>query len=1027
MPPSRHPRRTRIHGTPLTLTQLEDRSVPSGGNLYPLPPKFDLSSPTGYLTGPQPDKSAATALAVLTRFAPQVGLQPADVAGATLLSGYADSGGGWMTHYYFRQSVNGLPVANSSIGVHFASDNSVITINGQFVQGLGQMAGSLPRTPTLSPVAAVAAAAAYFNYPTNSPPVLVSGGILGPTYDAVVSAPAVSMSNIPVKATYVSNGNSVRLGWGLQTYERGGAHAYNVVVDAQSGAVLLASDWVESAGPASPGGTSGGGGSTLPGGTGGGTVGGGGGVVLPGGGGGGGVSGTASGDAYRVFPLTNSNPTSGSDRSLLVSPADRTASPAGWIGGAATSGNNASGQADPDGTDSGGSVAALPTNLFDFPLDFTAQPQTYTAASVTQLFYDVNALHDLYYKYGFTEAAGNFQQTNFTGQGLGNDAVQADAQDGGGTGNATFYTPPDGIAPRLQTYLWYTTTPARDGAFDSTIIAHEYGHGVSTRLTGGAGNADSLQAPQSAAMGEGWSDWWALMYTMKPGDSGANPAAIGGYAVGGSGGLRSYPYSTDLATDPLTFGNWGGGAGQNTNEYDGGQIWGSALWDMTWNLIGKYGFDENLGNGYSSGGAGNTLALQLVMDAMKLQPANPTFIEARDALLLADRNLTGGQNAQAIWAAFAGRGLGYGATTNGDGVVTPSFAMPPAAANPTVVAQTPAGTVTGAPPTKVTVTFSEPMDPASFNPRDDIVGFTGPGGIDLKPAAIAGGFAWLSPTKLQINFAVPANSATQGRYSLTLAPGILSKDNHSPLDQNFNGVPGETPGDQYAVNFAYDATPLLVTNLTLSTAAGGGGVLSATFSEAVDPRSLGTDDVQVTLGRVVGFTVVSPTQVNYQLAELVPGPLSVQVKRGAVTDAFGFPVRDFTRNFLVGGGPTIPTDILPGVQIVLAAAQVPPPPTGVAALIPPIGTALATAAFAPAFAPPDPFAVPTTPPLISSTTATVPTPPPTGSPAPAGSPAVGSGATTTTTTGVLTTLIPLVLTAAAWGDPLNAPLSIAPR
>ena len=67
-------------------------------------------------------------------------------------------------------------------------------------------------------------------------------------------------------------------------------------------------------------------------------------------------------------------------------------------------------------------------------------------------------------------------------------------------------------------YLFTATTPHRDGDLDNGIIIHEYGHGVSNRLTGGPANANALNATQSGGMGEGWSDFYALMFTSKPTD-----------------------------------------------------------------------------------------------------------------------------------------------------------------------------------------------------------------------------------------------------------------------------------------------------------------------------------------------------------------------------------------------------------------------------------------------------------------------------------------------------------------------------
>jgi extracellular elastinolytic metalloproteinase len=62
------------------------------------------------------------------------------------------------------------------------------------------------------------------------------------------------------------------------------------------------------------------------------------------------------------------------------------------------------------------------------------------------LFYWNNIIHDLFYLYGFDEAAGNFQEYNFYHGGKQGDGVIANAQDGSGFNNANFGTPP-GISP----------------------------------------------------------------------------------------------------------------------------------------------------------------------------------------------------------------------------------------------------------------------------------------------------------------------------------------------------------------------------------------------------------------------------------------------------------------------------------------------------------------------------------------------------------------------------------------------------
>jgi extracellular elastinolytic metalloproteinase len=62
---------------------------------------------------------------------------------------------------------------------------------------------------------------------------------------------------------------------------------------------------------------------------------------------------------------------------------------------------------------------------------------------------------------------------------------------------------------------------------------------------------------------------------------------------------------------------------------------------------------------------GNSLIVQLVLDAMKLQQCRPGFFESRDAIIQADQVLTGGENFCDLWLAFAEKGLGMDATVQG--------------------------------------------------------------------------------------------------------------------------------------------------------------------------------------------------------------------------------------------------------------------------------------------------------------------------------------------------------------------------
>lgn len=206
-------------------------------------------------------------------------------------------------------------------------------------------------------------------------------------------------------------------------------------------------------------------------------------------------------------------------------------------------------------------------------------------------------------------------------------------------------------------------TTRYDGSFDSTIIVHEIAHGLSVRLTGGKQSATCLES--SEQMGEGWSDFLALLVQVKNTDSGDMAKGIGSFALGANNAeatIRSYPYSTDLEINPLTYGStnefyYESNGITNVNTHKVGTVWASMLWDMAWALMDTYGIDENLRNP----NAGNVKALQLVVNALKLQPCNPSFVTGRNAIFEADKLLYGGENACLLWEVFAKRGLGLNA------------------------------------------------------------------------------------------------------------------------------------------------------------------------------------------------------------------------------------------------------------------------------------------------------------------------------------------------------------------------------
>jgi hypothetical protein len=114
----------------------------------------------------------------------------------------------------------------------------------------------------------------------------------------------------------------------------------------------------------------------------------------------------------------------------------------------------------PDGY-SNGDFRATTTSAktFDRTYDVTLAPtanQTQGMASITQVFYLMNWLHDWYYDSGFNEVAMNAQANNLGRGGAQGDVLHSELQDSYPTqkNNANMSTPADGLSPRMQMYVW---------------------------------------------------------------------------------------------------------------------------------------------------------------------------------------------------------------------------------------------------------------------------------------------------------------------------------------------------------------------------------------------------------------------------------------------------------------------------------------------------------------------------------------------------------------------------------------------
>ncbi|GJM10242.1 MAG: peptidase M36 [Lysobacteraceae bacterium] len=698
--------------------------------------------------------------------AADLGLVQADLNEMRVRDAYQTRHNG-VSHLVFRQYVNGIAVHGGDIQVNVDRNGEILNLHNGFVPMLADSAKSA--VPVVEARSAVEIAARDMGIPIQGTAKILSQE---PGQPRSIRLEWEQVSNEPmdVKLVYAKTENGLRLAWDL-VIKRADAWK-NFRVDAVDGKVVAVDDWI------------------------------------------------AHDNTYRVIPFPYADPNEpGATHSVVSDPASdasAAASPFGWHATGSTNftdtrGNNVSAQEDVDANNAGGFRPDGGATLdFDFAWDPALQPDegTNMEAAIVNLFYWNNIIHDIMYAYGFDEPAGNFQIDNNGNGGLGNDPVQADAQDGSGTNNANFGTPPDGAPPRMQMFLFtpgaelevhspaavagtYTAgaasfgeeldvtgvdgiveeandgtdttsdacealvgfTPGRialidrgscefgvkvlnaeqagasaaivvnnagdgvinmgpgavgnlvtitsimvgqsdgdairaelantvdvtmqridrvdfDGDFDNGVVIHEYGHGISNRLTGGPSNTFCLGNAEQ--MGEGWSDLFALILNAVPDDTSTTPKTIGSFATDNPAGFRQYPYTTDMMVNPHTLAD----IDSVSVPHGVGSVWTAMVWEMYWNLVEMRGYDPDM----YTGRGGNNLTLQLVMDGLKLQPCSPGFESGRDAILLADQVNNNGANQCAIWAGFAKRGLGFGASSGDVGILgdeTVSTALPP--------------------------------------------------------------------------------------------------------------------------------------------------------------------------------------------------------------------------------------------------------------------------------------------------------------------------------------------------------------
>jgi len=401
----------------------------------------------------------------------------------------------------WQQHLDGIPVFERILIGNLTKNGELVNVSSRFLPDLKLAAAqgtpnwaALLANPTISAAESIVRASPFVDAAVGLSQIQARGDAQGAEQRQEFTAPSL---NGPVHTKLVwlpMSRDALRLCWDVILVSRARGEMFRVLVDAQTGEVVLRRSLTnyltpitlnvytsDSPSPFSPG---------------------------------------------HAVPSTIQPPLV--SRTLVtLSALNTNASPSGWIddSGNETLGNNVDAHTDLEDDDQPDlpRPQGSPARTFNFPLDLNQSPLTYTNAAVVQLFYWNNFIHDKLWELGFTEAAGNFQSTNFNRGGRGGDAVRADAQDGAllndpifHANNANFATPPDGLPPRMQMYLFDFPSPFRDGDLDAEVILHEYTHGLSNRRVGGGVGISELQP---GGMGEGWSDFYAMALLSEPADN----------------------------------------------------------------------------------------------------------------------------------------------------------------------------------------------------------------------------------------------------------------------------------------------------------------------------------------------------------------------------------------------------------------------------------------------------------------------------------------------------------------------------
>ncbi|HET9484756.1 MAG TPA: M36 family metallopeptidase [Xanthomonadales bacterium] len=468
-----------------------------GATAFGLPATAASPSPLGpdhrvqLLTPPRSADAEVIATEYLAGNLATLGLSSADLA--TLKLGHRYTTDGLGTNLFYLQRVDGVPVFNAITSVHVLDSGAILAVNNTAIQDVAtKLSGKVPLVTASS---ALRTALQHLGLPAPDSAFGTLRVLDTVRQGVAFRGTGATKRPVPVQLMYVPRADgAVRLAWEMYVMASSNEVWY-MHVDALDGAILSQHNLVTAL------------------------------------------------DQYRVYGFNSESPISTespADLKHQMTPetGDRVASPIGWHSGNTTTGNNVIAVEDRDNSDTGGyqpTGVGLPGNLtFDFAHDDLKAPcqqpspvsnvesdavnlkpceaynplapNTNLQASIVNLFYWNNVIHDVMVHYGFTEGAGNFQQTNFTTEGTWRDvdAVFAQAQDGSGTNNANFFTPPDDgvtsllLPPAMQMYEWSPPAVVRVNA-PSTFADFDDGDKLLSAATAsfGASLADIDEAART--------------------------------------------------------------------------------------------------------------------------------------------------------------------------------------------------------------------------------------------------------------------------------------------------------------------------------------------------------------------------------------------------------------------------------------------------------------------------------------------------------------------------------------------------